>query len=108
MTEKTEKKRPTSKNQHTWQKGKSGNPGGRSPRVGPNGETAAELARMHTAEAIATLKDGMSAPDWYVRVQCANSLLQRGWGTPKAPEDEGSDKPDLAQVLAQLIEKLPG
>ena len=94
-------------NKTTWGKGKSGNPGGRSPRVGPNGETAAQLARQHTAEAIETLAAGMKAPDWYVRVQCANSLLQRGWGSPKS-EDEGGDKPGIEQVLSQLIAKLPG
>ena len=93
-------------NSSTWQKGKSGNPGGRSPRVGPNGETAAQLARAHTAEAIETLAAGMRAPEWQIRVQCANSLLQRGWGAPKN-EDDGGGKPDLNELLSQLLRKLP-
>lgn len=67
----------------TWAKGKSGNPGGRSPRIGPNGETAAELARMHTAAAIETLAAGLATSDWNIRVACANALLNRGWGAPK-------------------------
>jgi len=70
-------------NDKTWKKGQSGNPGGRSPRVGPNGETAAELARMHTAAAIQTLASGLECPDWPTRVACANALLNRGWGAPK-------------------------
>lgn len=71
------------KSSTTFKKGKSGNPGGRSPRIGPNGETAAELARKHTVDAIKTLADGLKAPDWHIRVACSNSLLQRGWGAPK-------------------------
>ena len=70
------------KNAATWVKGKSGNPGGRSPRIGPNGETAAQLARMHTAEAIQTLADGLKAPEWQIRVACSQALLDRGWGKP--------------------------
>lgn len=69
----------------TWAKGVSGNPGGRSPRIGPNGETAAELARMHTVEAIETLAEvtnNKKAPP-IARVAAANALLDRGWGKPK-------------------------
>lgn len=69
-------------NKASFQKGKSGNPGGRSPRVGPNGETAAQLARQHTAEAIQALANGLSAPDWPTRIACSNALLDRGWGKP--------------------------
>lgn len=78
---------PKHANGSTWQKGKSGNPGGRSPRVGPNGETAAQLARMHTAEAIQTLAEGLKAPEWQIRVACAQALLDRGWGKPKESMD---------------------
>jgi hypothetical protein len=69
-------------NKTTFKKGTSGNPGGRSPRVGPNGETAAQLARTHTAAAIQTLADGLTAPEWQVRVACSQALLDRGWGKP--------------------------
>ena len=41
----------------TWKPGQSGNPGGRSPVVGPNGETIAQMARKHTLEALQTLVD---------------------------------------------------
>lgn len=82
MMSKTNEPKPRS-GPKTWKPGQSGNPGGRSPRVGPNGETAAELARMHTAAAIETLASGLACPDWPTRVACANALLNRGWGTPK-------------------------
>ncbi len=85
----TEKKRKPRCGPTTWEKGKSGNPGGRSPRVGPNGETVAELARMHTANAIATLAEvcnglGNEPRD---RIAAANALLDRGWGKPKESVD---------------------
>ena len=73
---------PKHANSASFQKGKSGNPGGRSPRIGPNGETAAQLARVHTADAIKTLADGLKAPEWQVRVACSQALLDRGWGKP--------------------------
>jgi hypothetical protein len=72
------------KSSTTFEKGKSGNPGGRSPRIGPNGETAAQLARKHTVEAIECLvevtndKRAMAI----ARVSAANALLDRGWGKP--------------------------
>lgn len=91
------------KNGSTWSKGKSGNPGGRSPRIGPNGETAAQLARMHTAEAIQTLADGLKAPEWQIRVACSQALLDRGWGKPTEFVDakvEGGGLPVIQIVRA--------
>lgn len=91
------------KSSTTFQKGKSGNPGGRSPRVGPNGETAAQLARLHTAEAIQTLADGLTAPEWQVRVACSQALLDRGWGKPTEFVDakvEGAGLPVIQIVRA--------
>jgi hypothetical protein len=65
--------------------GKSGNPGGRSPRVGPNGETVAQLARGHTADCIACLAEIVKgkANEPQHRISAANALLDRGWGKPK-------------------------
>lgn len=73
------------KSSTTFEPGKSGNPGGRSPRIGPNGETAAQLARVHTAEAIeclAEVTNNKKAPP-IARVAAATALLNRGWGNPK-------------------------
>jgi hypothetical protein len=82
---------------------RSGNPGGRSPRIGPNGETAAQLARVHTTEAIETLAAGMKAPEWQVRVACSQALLDRGWGKPTEHVDAnvtGSGLPVIQIVRA--------
>lgn len=83
-------------NAASFQPGKSGNPGGRSPRVGPNGETIAQLARAHTVEALATLvaicngevgtPDKKNAAITLIeakdRISAANAILDRGWGKP--------------------------
>jgi hypothetical protein len=103
-------KKDTSKhaNKASWGKGRSGNPGGRSPRIGPNGETAAQLARTHTAAAIDTLAEvnGNKKAPPIARVAAANALLDRGWGRPKEAED--NEKPDMTKLLSDLIAKLPG
>jgi hypothetical protein len=63
-----------------FQKGQSGNPGGRPKVVGQ----VQELARRHTAEAIATLVgimgDAKAPPA--ARALAANSILDRGYGRP--------------------------
>src|SRR5215510_15973519 len=63
-----------------FQKGQSGNPGGR-PKVVAE---VKELAREHTPEAIRTLVSIMNNPKLApaARVSAANSLLDRGYGKP--------------------------
>lgn len=89
------------KNNATWTKGKSGNPGGRSPRVGPNGETIAQLARAHTTDALATLVEvcnnkGLEPRD---RVSAANAILDRGWGKPKESVELDANVKSNAPVI---------
>lgn len=102
MTVKKEKPRTGPK---TWKPGQSGNPGGRSPRVGPNGESIAELARAHTTEALATLVEVCNAKtgEHRDRIAAANAILDRGWGKPKESMDldarvEGSGVP-IIQIV---------
>ena len=96
---------PKHSNATTFQKGKSGNPGGRSPRIGPNGETAAQLARMHTAEAIATLAEvcnskGAEPRD---RIAAANGLLDRGWGKPTEHVELDADVKGNGLPIIQIV-----
>lgn len=91
------------KNAATWGKGQSGNPGGRSPRVGPNGETVAELARAHTATAIDTLVEVCNDKAHPQRVNAANALLDRGWGKPKETVDVDANVTGSGIPIIQIV-----
>ena len=80
-----------------FEKGQSGNPGGR-PKVVAE---VKELAREHTAEAIQTLVSIMSDPKSApaARVSAANALLDRGYGKP--PQHITGD------VAASYVARLP-
>lgn len=92
-----------------FQKGISGNPGGRPKVLGD----VQELARQKSPEAIETLskimQDEKAAPA--ARVAAANALLDRGFGKPTQPISQTLTKVDpsslsdeeLAAIVAQGV-----
>jgi hypothetical protein len=79
-----------------FEKGQSGNPGGRPPRRLPDGRSLTELAREKTEDALAALaavlEDARSPAA--ARVAAATALLDRGWGRP-------------AQTILSIEKELP-
>jgi len=88
----------------TWEKGQSGNPGGRRKKD-PEVRTAEELAREATPLAIKTLIDIAENGDTSAaKVAASNSLLARGWGSPKQSV-EHSGKLGIVDMLQQISEQ---
>jgi hypothetical protein len=87
-----------------WEKGQSGNPGGRPKEVA---EIKA-LARQHTKAAINTLVAIMKAEDatHAARVAAATALLDRGYGKP-ASVLEGADG-GAARLVVEYIDPTRG
>jgi Family of unknown function (DUF5681) len=65
-----------------FEKGQSGNPGGRPKAYGE----IRELARQHTELALRTLAEiAERGENESARVSAANAILDRGWGKPAVP-----------------------
>ena len=92
-----------------FEKGKSGNPGGRPKVIGE----VQTLARQYTKEAIETLRDIMQnkkAPP-AARGFAANSILDRGYGRPSqtinsGPSDKALDQMTDAELIAIITNEL--
>lgn len=83
-----------------FQKGKSGNPGGRPKVIG----ALKEMARIHTAAALDTLVAGLKSESEVARLTAANSILDRGYG--KASQHIELDAGDeLTRRLADALKR---
>jgi hypothetical protein len=66
--------------------------------IAPKAQDVAALAREHTAAAVATLVEMLTADDEKLRVAAAAALLDRGWGRPGQPIE-------AARPFAQLSDE---
>ena len=80
--------------------GQSGNPGGRPRDVAE----VRELARAHTADAIATLARIMTDPTQppAAQVTAAVAMLDRGWGKANQPAQQNHG-PTLLELIHQSV-----
>lgn len=63
-----------------FEKGKSGNPGGRPRATMPDGRSLAEAAREHSPKALAVLVYALKSEKIETAMAAAQALLDRGFG----------------------------
>lgn len=82
-----------------FQKGQSGNPGGRPAQI----KMVRDLAREHTPEVIERLVEWMRSENPSASVAASNSLLDRAWGKPVQPIDGDGDGAPVKLLIERVI-----
>jgi hypothetical protein len=88
-----------------FQKGQSGNPGGRPKKLLPDGRSLVDVAKEHTLDAIETLVRVCTddkAPH-AAQVAAASAILDRGWGRPTQMLGSDPDNPMPTGFLVTLV-----
>ncbi len=94
-----------------FQKGKSGNPGGR-PVKDERLRMIEDMAREHSEKALKALLDEANTGKGAPRVAAAIAILDRGWGKAVERKEEGSpgafsqDKEELMQRIKVRMVRL--
>jgi hypothetical protein len=85
-----------------FEKGKSGNPGGR-PKEDPEVKI---LARQHSKDAVERLVYWMHSENAKASVSAAQAILDRAWGKPSQSVDLGTKdgQPLITEVVWKFVE----
>lgn len=82
-----------------FQKGQSGNPGGRAQRVTSDGRTLKQICRDHTDKAIAVLVEVLESGSENAKMTAAKEMLDRGWGRATQPISGDDDAPPVSHTM---------
>ena len=90
-----------------FQKGQSGNPGGRPKVTLDDGRSLSDIAKEHTKSAVEALVSVLNdkASQASARVQAATALLDRGWGRPHQTTMATSAQMSLADELDAAVKR---